>query len=86
MMNIATYGGVQTSQYPLSIYPRSFRFIFTVIIPLACVTYYPIAILLRHAAVPLFLGFIAPLAGLIILYLSCQLWRLGVSRYCSTGS
>jgi ABC-2 type transport system permease protein len=25
IMNIATYGGVQTSQYPMSIYPRSFQ-------------------------------------------------------------
>ena len=85
-MNITTYGGVQTSQYPMSIYPRSFQWIFTFIIPLACVAYFPIAVLLRHSSVPLALGLIAPLAGVLFLILACRLWRLGVKHYCSTGS
>jgi ABC-2 type transport system permease protein len=86
IMNITTYGGVQTSQYPFSIYPRSFRWIFTLIIPLACVAYFPIAILLRHVTAPLALGFIAPLAGLAFLYLANCLWKCGVKHYSSTGS
>lgn len=86
IMNITTYGGVQTSQYPLSIYPRSFRWIFTVIIPLSCVAYFPIAILLRHSSVPIALGFIAPFGGIAFLVVAGYLWRLGMRYYCSTGS
>jgi ABC-2 type transport system permease protein len=86
VMNITTYGGVQTGQYPISIYPKSFRLIFTLLIPLACVGYYPIASLLQHETVPFWLGCIAPLAGFAFLFLACQLWRFGVRRYRSTGS
>jgi ABC-2 type transport system permease protein len=86
VMNITTYGGVQTGQYPMSIYPRGYRLIFTVLIPLACVGYYPIATLLRHETLPLGLGFIAPLAGFVFLYLACKLWDVGVRRYRSSGS
>lgn len=86
LMNITTYGGMHTAQYPMVIYPRSFRLIFTFLIPLACVGYYPIATLLRLETIPLWLGMIAPLAGIAFLYLTCQLWRLGVLHYRSTGS
>lgn len=86
LMNIATYGGVQTAQYPMSIYKRSFRLIFTLLIPLACVGYYPVATLLRHEDIPLWLGMIAPLAGFIFLYLACQFWHFGVRHYRSPGN
>lgn len=86
VMNITTYGGVQTGQYPMSIYPRGFRLIFTLLIPVACVGYYPIATLLRHESLPLGLGLIAPLAGFGFLYLSCKFWHFGVRRYQSSGS
>lgn len=86
IMNITTYGGVLAGQYPISIYNKPFQAIFTFLIPLACVAYYPIATLLRQSAVPLFLGLIAPSAGFIFLFFSCKLWHAGVRRYCSTGS
>jgi ABC-2 type transport system permease protein len=86
LMNITTYGGVQSGQYPMSIYNQTFRLIFTFLIPLSCVAYYPIATLLRHESIPFWLGAIFPAAGSIFLYLACQLWHLGVRRYRSTGS
>jgi ABC-2 type transport system permease protein len=86
LMNIATYGGVQSGQYPLSIYDKTFRLIFTVLIPIGCVAYYPIAILLRRELFPIWLALLFPLTGLLFLYLACQLWHLGVRRYRSTGS
>lgn len=86
LMNITTYGGVESGQYPMSIYQPGFRFFFTFIIPLACVAYYPIAILLRHETFPMWVASIFPLAGLVFLYFACQLWKLGVRRYHSTGN
>lgn len=86
IMNITTYGGVEAGQYPMSIYTPIFRYFFTFIIPLACVAYYPIAIMLKHETFPLWFGTLFPLAGIVFLYLSSQFWKIGVSHYHSTGS
>ena len=60
-MNIATFGGLEVGQYPISIYNPILRGFFTFIIPLACVAYYPIATALNHETIPMWLGTIAPL-------------------------
>ena len=86
LMNITTYGGVSAGQYPISIYNKVFQLIFTFFIPLACVAYYPIATLLRQTSIPIWLGLIAPVAGLIFLFFACQFWHLGVRHYRSSGS
>ena len=86
IMNITTYGGVMTGQYPMSLYTRPFRLIFTFLIPLACVGYYPIATLLNHESLPFALGLLAPLFGFLFLLLSIGIWHLGVHHYKSTGS
>ena len=44
LMNTMTYGGVQSSQYPISIYEDWFRKFFTFVVPVACVGYYPILV------------------------------------------
>ena len=86
LMNITTYGGLQIGQYPLSIYSLAFRWIFTALIPIGCVAYYPIATLLRHETLPLWTSTLFPLSGGVFLYLACQFWHFGVRRYRSTGS
>jgi len=86
LMNITTFGGLEVGQYPMSIYGPILRGFFTFIIPLACVAYYPIAAALNHESIPMWLGTIAPLGGLVFLYLSIQLWKVGVRHYSSTGS
>ena len=86
LMNITTYGGLQAGQYPLNIYNRSFRWIFTFIVPLACVVYYPTTAFLKHNGTPMLLGIISPLVGFVFLYFACRFWRLGIRYYCSTGN
>lgn len=85
LMNIATYGGLESGQYPMSIYPVGFRFIFTFIIPLACIAYYPVAMLLQHENNPLWVGGLYPLAGVLFLVAATQFWKIGVRRYQSAG-
>ena len=46
LMNILTYGGVETASYPLPIYHRLFRRFFTYVVPLACISYFPIVAVL----------------------------------------
>jgi ABC-2 type transport system permease protein len=46
IMNTVTYGGVETAQYPLAIYQQDFRRFFTYVVPLGCVTYFPLVAIL----------------------------------------
>ncbi|MCH9681200.1 MAG: ABC-2 family transporter protein [Deltaproteobacteria bacterium] len=83
-----TYGGVETTQYPMSIYRDGFRSVFTFVVPLVFVNYVPgLAILGRPQTIgPWWLAWISPLIGLAFLLLCLRLWRLGVRHYRSTGS
>ncbi len=86
LMDITTYGGRETGQYPISIYDGTLQFVFTFLIPLACVSFYPASVVLHHGQSPLWAGFLSPLAGGLFLYLSYRLWQIGVRHYQSTGS
>ena len=89
VMNVLTYGGVETAQYPLSIYHAAFRRFFTFVVPLGCIGYFPVVAVLG-ADDPLGTGRVfqalAPLAGVAFLVLSFLIWSIGVRRYTSTGS
>lgn len=89
LMNTLTYGGVQTAQYPLSIYAAPFRRFFTFAVPLACVAYFPVVAILGRddpLGSPFWLQCIAPLAGVVFLAATLQFWRFGERHYTSTGS
>ncbi len=89
LMNVLTYGGIEASKYPLAIYRTWFRRFFTLVIPMGCVTYFPIlAILGRPDPLGTSLAFqyTAPLFGLLYFVLSLFIWRLGLRHYRSTGS
>jgi ABC-2 type transport system permease protein len=89
IMNTMTYGGVETAQYPLSIYQDWFRGFFTYVVPLACVSYYP-AIAILDRADPLgssrLFQWLAPAIGVAFLAVALRVWRVGVRHYRSTGS
>ena len=89
IMNILTYGGVETAQYPLSIYHVAFRRLFTFVIPLGCIGYFPVVAVLGVDD-PLGSGRVfqalAPLAGFAFLGAALLAWQIGVRRYTSTGS
>jgi ABC-2 type transport system permease protein len=89
IVNTVTYGGVEATRYPLSIYRTWFQRFFTFIIPLAAINYYPVlAILGRNdpLGMPGVYHYISPIIGLIFLLISLRIWRFGVRHYCSTGS
>lgn len=89
IMNTLSYGGVETAQYPLAIYHRYFRMLFTYVVPLGCVSYFPVVAILGVED-PLgssrVFQVLAPLAGFLFFGLSLLLWRFGVRHYTSTGS
>jgi ABC-2 type transport system permease protein len=89
VMNTMTYGGVETTQYPITIYRPWFRRIFTVIIPLACVNYFPAMAILGRTdplGTPGWFHWLSPLVGVVFLLVTFQVWRFGVRHYRSTGS
>ena len=89
IMNILTYGGVETAEYPFSIYRKWFQHFFTFLVPLACVNYFPLLAVLEKEnsfSVPLWFCYISPMAGILFLFVALQLWKVGERHYCSTGS
>lgn len=89
LFNIVTYGGVETAQYPVAVYRSWFRRIFTYVVPVAAVTYFPaLAILGRTDPLGSSRGFqyCAPGLGLVFLLVSLRVWEFGVRHYRSTGS
>lgn len=80
-----TYGGNYAAQYPMAIYRRWFRWIFTAIIPLALCSYYPARVILGRDGWSA-LALLGPLAGPGFLVASFGVFRIGLRRHASTGS
>ncbi len=90
VMNIATYGGQFMTQYPMSIYGDVLRAVFTFLIPMAFISYYP-ALWLLDKPDPFggpiaLLAFLAPFVCVLMFAIGVRLWRVGVRHYTSTGS
>lgn len=73
------------ARYPITIFNSIFRFIFTFIIPIAFIAYYPSLIFLRPDNVPL-LTYLSPFIGIIFFYISYKVWITGAMQYSGTGS
>ncbi len=90
LMNILTYGGTETGQYPLPIFKRWFQYFFIFIVPLGCVIYFPAIAILKKAdtifGTPIWLQSVLPVMGIFFLILAVFTWRVGVRHYRSTGS
>jgi len=89
ILNIFTYGGSEIMSYPMHIFPRAIRMLFTIIVPAIFMSYYPAIYLLDKADplnAPVIFHFIAPLVACVLLWLALRFWRFGVKNYQSSGS
>lgn len=84
VINIVTNGTRQVGQYPMGIYKRAVRIIFTIIIPITLINYYPIDYLSGRVN-NIFYVFM-PLLTLIMFFISNCIFKLGLKSYYSTGS
>ena len=87
--NTLTYGGVEAAQYPLDIYARWFRNFLTFVVPLGCVSFFPVAAVLGRAdrtGVAPVIAALAPALGFVFLGVALWVWERGVRHYTSTGS
>jgi ABC-2 type transport system permease protein len=86
--NILTYGGVETAQMPLSIYPIGFQRFFTFVVPLGCVSYYPLLLVMGKVdplGTSAWFQSISPLLGIVFFWVALQVWRVGINHYTSAG-
>ena len=90
IVNCFTFGGLETAQFPISIYRPWFRNIFVFLIPLATINYLPAHAMLGRVEITLgstrWMQCLSPLVGPVFLLSCLQLWSFGVRRYRSTGS
>ncbi len=73
------------AKYPITIFSPVFRFVFTFVMPIAFIAYYPSLVILRPDAVPV-LSWLSPLVGCLFFFLSYKLWMYGALKYSGTGS
>jgi ABC-2 type transport system permease protein len=77
--------GDAVSQYPISIYGPSVRFVVTWLLPFAFTAFYP-ATLLMGIRTWLAYAWATPLVGLGLCLAGVALWRQGLQRYSGAGS
>ncbi len=73
------------ARYPITIFNPVFKFIFTFIIPIAFIAYYPSLVFLRPDSIPL-LTYLSPVIGVVFFYIGYKVWIIGAMRYSGTGS
>lgn len=73
------------AKYPVTIFSPVFRFIFTFLMPIAFIAYYPSLVILRPDEVPL-LSWLSPFIGAFFFRVSYKIWMHGALKYNGTGS
>lgn len=73
------------AQYPISIFSGIFRFLFTYVIPIGYVAFYPSQLFLRPGVENL-LAYFSPIVGVGMFALSYWVWNRGVNTWTGTGS
>ena len=88
LVNALTYGGRSACEYPMDIYPRPLRILFTAVAPFALVLHAPASYILGKNLYgwPDWTAFICPLAGAAFFGLIYAFFRRAMRHYRSTGS
>ena len=82
--NVLTDGGKFLAQYPISIYRKGVRFVFTFLIPYAFINYYPLLYFLDKSNNTLYM--LSPLLVFIFLIPCLLSFKIGLKHYSSVGS
>lgn len=73
------------SRYPVTIFNNFFRFLFTYVIPIGFIAFYPSQLFLRPANTNALILF-SPIAGIVMFVIAYMVWNRGVRIYSGTGS
>lgn len=89
LVNSFTYGSGYAASYPTSIFTTPLRVLFTFVIPAAFIAYLPALLILDlpgPAWTPAWLGWLTPVAAVVVWALALALWRAGLRHYTGAGS
>ena len=88
LVNTLTYGGRSACEYPIDIYPRPLRVLFTVLAPFALTLQQPGSVILGKPLFdwPEWTAFVSPLSGIVIFGVVWLCFRRAMRYYRSTGS
>ena len=88
LTNALTYGGRSACQYPIDIFPRPLRVLFTVVAPFALTLPVPAAYILGKPLYgwPDWMAFFTPLAGAAAFWILYAVFQKAMKFYRSTGS
>ena len=89
ILNIFTYGGSEIMSYPMHIFPRPIRMVFTYLVPAIFMSYFPAVYILNKTDplnAPGFVSFLAPFLAALMMWLALRFWRFGIKNYQSSGS
>ncbi len=88
LVNAITYGGRSACVYPVSIYPKPLRVLFTMIAPFALVLQVPAGCILDKPlyGLPGWAAFVTPLSGAVTFGIIYACFRKALRFYRSTGS
>jgi ABC-2 type transport system permease protein len=88
LTNALTYGGRSACQYPIDIFPRPLRMLFTVVAPFALTLHVPAAYILGKPLYgwPAWTAFVTPLAGAAAFWILYAVFQKAMKFYRSTGS
>lgn len=73
------------AKYPMSIFSPAIRILFTFIVPIGYMAYYPSLIFLRWEEVS-WIVWISPVYGILFFYISYKVWMKGAMNYSGTGN
>lgn len=75
----------ENARYPMTIFNGAFRLIFSVLVPIGFVAFYPAQWVLRPQEAGL-LPWLTPVVGIASFALACLLWSRGTRRWTGTGT
>ena len=88
LVNAITYGGRSACEYPIDVYPRPLRVLFTVVAPFALTLHVPAAYILDKPLYgwPAWTAVVTPLAGAVLFAVMYAVFQYAMRFYRSTGS
>lgn len=84
-IHILGVAGYEVTRCPVPYLPRALYGMFTFVVPLLVVVYYPASVLCGWGE-PAWTALLALPAGAAFLLIALVMWRVGMGRYASTGS
>jgi ABC-2 type transport system permease protein len=75
----------ENARYPMTIFSGGFRLVFSILLPIGFIAFYPSQWILRPEEAGL-VPWLTPAAGAICFFLACLVWSRGVRRWSGTGT